>query len=109
MVNMKKSEDKSPAIEAMGEIEPPEYPCGLCITLNEDSISKLGLSDLPGIGEKINIKAMCEVTSVSQYDSKGGKKERTLSLQITDMEVVKKKEVSAEAFYPTEKTVTQKG
>lgn len=98
MVSMKIQKDNSPKIEMMGEQQSvPQYPYGLCITLEDDALQKLGLSKLPVVGSKINIQAVCEVNAVSQYDNKDGSKRRSISLQITDMEMVKEKKAEVKA------------
>lgn len=68
-------------------VDAPEYPYGLCLNLDEEALSKLGMPALPHVGQKMMITARVEVTSVSQSDSKGGNKHQSVSLQITDMEL----------------------
>mgnify|MGYP001558510391 CR=1 FL=1 len=68
----------------------PTYPYGLCISLDEDSIEKLGLDKrMPGIGEIMPLVCSTRVTSVSQNESEredGSKHSCSrIELQITDM------------------------
>lgn len=56
---------------------PPKYPYGLCISLCQDELDKLGLeaSDL-GVGDMIHLHSLAKVTSVSSYDSEDGSHQR---------------------------------
>lgn len=70
------------------ESEPPKYPWGLCIDLNEDALKKLGIGTLPEVGANMSIVARAEVQSTSTSQYQGDKEKRMcLSLQITDMSV----------------------
>lgn len=81
----------------------PRYPYGLCLRLDNDVLEKLGLTSMPAVGSKVMIEAVCEVNSVSQHDSKDGGKNKSLSLQITDMGVAKQaKGVKSQDFYSEE-------
>jgi hypothetical protein len=84
MVDMKrtpaeKADDLSPAVN-----NEPDYPYGLCISLCSDELDKLGLTELPEVGEMLHIHAMATVTAVSQNDSGSGP-QRRVELQITHM------------------------
>lgn len=67
-----------------------EYPWGLCINLGKDEIKKLGLKDLPDVGEEVTICAVCTVTRVSQSASLNATDEDSqgVELQITHMGLV---------------------
>lgn len=67
-----------------------EYPYGLHLHLNEESIKKLGI-DLPELGASLVLKAKVKVTNVSKSENLYGT-ERNIGLQITDMELGKKGE-----------------
>ena len=87
MINMKMT-----AEEAKEEIQPttadaPEYPYGLTISLDEDAMAKLGITALPKVGTRMELRALVTVCGTSQYDTQGGEPESNLSLQITDMEL----------------------
>lgn len=77
--------------EMYGDIAPTSkpgarkvYPYGTRIELNSSLIDKLGLKELPEVGEEINIMAVGEVVAASQSAS-DGKKSRSVSIQITSM------------------------
>lgn len=74
-----------PNLESGGIKEGPQYPYGLEIQLNKDSLSKLGIkvSDY-NVGDSFTIEARVEVRSVSTSKGNYGDSQ-DMSLQITDM------------------------
>ena len=93
---------KLSAKEAKKQSEPkaiedrPRYPYGLSLSLDSESLDKLGIDKLPALGETMVLTAKVEVTSVHSSDSEYGKS-KSVSLQITAMELEKeKKSKSAE-------------
>lgn len=88
MVNMKMSAEE--AKEYAGAVSPsqaPEYPYGLCIDLDDDALSKLGLAQLPEVGAEMTMMAKVIVTRVSSNKTQAGETESCVGLQITDMEL----------------------
>lgn len=94
MIDMAKTpeEVKKEAPAALADTPPkvPVYPWGLCLSLDEDSLAKVGVGDeMPSVGEMIHLCAMAKVTSVSENemeDGNGGKKTcRRIELQITHL------------------------
>lgn len=90
LVNMK-IDPKDHAAEQMAEpakMDRPVYPWGLQVTLDNDSLEKLGLKSLPKVGSSLYLGANVEVTSVSEDERElDGKRHvhRHVTLQITDM------------------------
>jgi hypothetical protein len=85
LVNMKmdaKTREKEPATIAA---DAPIYPWGLSLTLDEESLDKLGI-DLPKVGKRLMVAARVDVTAVSSNKSESGER-RSVSLQITDLSV----------------------
>ena len=88
LTNMKMSTE-----EAKEEMQPtaadaPEYPWGLSITLNDDSLEKLGmLKSLPAVNTKMVLTAEVVVSSVRSYQTQAGEDESSIDLQITDMKL----------------------
>jgi hypothetical protein len=92
----------------------PTYPYGLCISLDEEILAKLGMSgDMPEVGEVMQFTAMAKVTSasMSEREKSDGSKEQCcrIELQITDMGVpapdlagqsMQKSEARRKRFYP---------
>lgn len=69
--------------------EGPRYPYGLTLSLDNDTLEKLGMK-LPDVGDTLMIVASAKVTSVSENeDAYGGKVERhrNASVQIVAMAV----------------------
>lgn len=87
LVDMKMSpaDMKADAVPmASGERDP--YPYGLVLQLDTDEIDKLGIADLPEIGQEYHIMAVGKVTRVSSSASEGQDEEsRGISVQITMM------------------------
>lgn len=94
MLNMQLT--KTEAKEESGN-EPylPKYPYGLCLYLDDETLEKLGITELPKVGTVMTLTAQVKVTSVRSSEtqtekSKGETDENTNSsvdLQITDMEL----------------------
>lgn len=82
--------------------QPAPYPWGLCIRLEKKELDKLGMKQLPDIGEEFHFMAVAKVTSVNQSAREGQDEETSVGLQITMMQVVlqepaeKKSESAAE-------------
>lgn len=64
----------------------PAYPYGLTLRLNDETLTKLGIKELPKVGTKVRIVAMAEVQSVGQYKERDGDQQRHVELQVTDMD-----------------------
>lgn len=86
MVSMKLTEADRKKREKSYEVmaEQPEYPYGLNIHLDNIAIDKLGIKDLPKLGEKMKIVAVVEVTGANLRKEKSGDK-KDMSLQITEL------------------------
>lgn len=87
MINMKMSAEEAKEGYNSGMMDQPEYPYGLCISLDDGSLEKLGITALPKVGSEMQITARCVVTSVGSNQVQGGDLESRVSLQITDMSV----------------------
>jgi hypothetical protein len=91
--------------EVSPDANPPKYPWGLCINLDEDALKKLGIDELPDVGSTVSIVAKAEVQSASESQYQGDKEKRmSLSLQITDMGVKLAPDDDSGALYPKSKT-----
>lgn len=64
----------------------PKYPYGTELRLDDETLLKLGVSELPVVGTKFTLMAICEVTDSVSRENKEGR-EQSLSLQITEMEL----------------------
>lgn len=77
-----KLDPKEQKKEADIAYDKPLYPWGLCVELNEDALTKLGIDKLPDADEDMTLTAAVTVTSVSARANADGE-QRSLSLQIT--------------------------
>ena len=85
MVDMKRTPaEVAESTSPISAMDANEYPYGLCICLCNDELEKLGLTDLPAVGDMLHIHAMAKVTSVSSNDTGAGENRR-VELQIVAM------------------------
>jgi hypothetical protein len=87
LINMQQSAEEAKEYTDPKASDAPKYPWGLCITLNDDSLEKLGIDALPAVDVEVTIIAKATVSRTSEYQTQGGESERSLDLQITDMQV----------------------
>ena len=78
----KKTEQTQPALS-----HSPEYPYGLRLSLDQDALKKLGISSLPKAGSTVTLHAKAFVASVSQSEQDGSTPQRSMEVQITDLEL----------------------
>lgn len=82
----------------------PRYPYGLTLYLDDDTLKKLGITDLPKVGTVMQAQITVNVTSISQRSTQSGKDgEATRScvdLQITDMDIAVPGKSAASVLYP---------
>lgn len=71
-------------------MDQPEYPYGLELHLDKDTISKLQIDvKNTNVGDTVHFSAKAKVKSISQNDYAGGS-EKNVSIQITSMNWGKK-------------------
>jgi hypothetical protein len=96
MIDMKmkrKSEEAKTMLsdeEYEDDDETPKYPYGLELTLDSESLEKLGIgvSNLPKVGQQMQLAANVEVKSVGMNEYQGESKPNLhVCLQITAMEL----------------------
>lgn len=93
--SMKLSKKDQKEIEAV-EYEPPEYPYGLSIHLDNESVKKVGASSLK-VGDEVMIVAKATVKSMSSHESEKRAKDTSVDLQITEMAVDAEKSTADKA------------
>ena len=96
LVDMKQSKKKAaescnPCIEK----DAPRYPYGLSVSLENESLKKLGIKTLPKVGETIALRAVAVVESASEHSRQSGTSRR-VELQLQKLEVTPTKKPSAE-------------
>ena len=94
-------EESAPLMATSMPSSAPQYPCGCCISLENDTLKKLGLDgDLPAVGDVIEFMATAKVTSASMNErvDENGKSETCcrVELQITDMDVAETEDPAEE-------------
>lgn len=82
MKDMKIAAKDRSAIEKRYETMQEEYPCGLCLYLDNETLEKLGITELPKVGTELTLQAKVEVSSTSENEYDEGVR-RSLNLQIT--------------------------
>lgn len=89
LVSMKrtKSEKKGRNSDhAVGLGDRDDFPFGLSIDLNDESLKKLGMSKLPQVGDELIVAGIGRVTSVSER-SDSNRKTRNVSIQLEQLDV----------------------
>jgi len=82
LVNMK----RTPAERKIDtEYKESEFPWGLSLNIQDESVDKLGFDTLPPIGTEYRVMAIAVVTSVNESEHENAKKSRSIGLQITDL------------------------
>lgn len=66
--------------------EAPKFPYGLSLDLNNDVLTKLGITTLPAVGASMLLSAEVKVTRISAYEEQDGA-EQCLGLQIVAMDL----------------------
>lgn len=90
MVNMQLTAEEAKEYTSVGESDPgdaPKYPYGLSMCLDDESMKKLGMADLPAVGTVMQLSAKVIVTSVGMSQQQDGDPENRTELQITDMDL----------------------
>lgn len=107
MIDMKRAPREKEGSTMLGaepmESDAPEYPWDLRITLDSETLDKLGMTEMPGIDQEFKVTALCCVVSVSQHEGQGESKHRTVELQIEQMELAKASEESGEGKSPADR------
>lgn len=94
----KEAKDNSPEVAKSSMEE--KYPWGLSITLEKESLEKLGIDvSKCGIGDKVMIEAECEVSNISMSERIKGQDQKTLGLQITRMAVDTSKKKKSSSYF----------
>jgi len=76
----------------------PKYPYGLRIRLSSEELNKLGLKDI-AVDQVINFEASAMIISITQEESEGDEKGKSVELQITDMYLEKEDENTVSMIY----------
>lgn len=97
LVNMKVKREEEEMVQA--EAPDNEYPFGLRLMLDNDSLEKLGLENLPEVGKELGVEAKAKVAEVSESASEEAGKNRRLELQITDLNLIDPEASTADRLF----------
>lgn len=79
------------------ELSIPQYPHGLCLYIDSESVKKLNLKKTPQIGEAMVLRAIAMVKEVEiEEGQKDDMNNYSFKLQIKDLEVMQKPEAEEE-------------
>lgn len=65
----------------------PQYPWGLQIRLEDEELSKLGITSLPDVGGEFHLTVVAQVQSATESKMASGRTDRCVCLQITMLSV----------------------
>lgn len=96
-----KTTTKTKESTLVAPVEQDEYPYGLRITLNNDTLKKLGITELPAMDSEHKLVALVCVVGMSQHESQGEDEAyRSVELQIEQMVLAPAKEEAGESKDP---------
>lgn len=78
-----------------------EYSYGLRLHLNQVTMAKLGMKELPGAGDTMRIEAIVHVCEVTSEPNDGDPPDERVGLQITEMSIVPAAKRNPSALYPS--------
>ena len=84
--DMKRSKE-SLKPENVGKISPDPYSYDHRISLDQDALTKLGVTETPKVGDVFHIMGHAHVHSVNSHDIDGGKKDLRVGLQLRKLGV----------------------
>ena len=85
LINMQLSKKDSKAeFSGVEEDQGPRFPHGLTLHLNNESLKKLGMTDLPTVGDKVLIAGFGVISSASENRRQRGT-DRDVSIQLQEL------------------------
>lgn len=98
MIDMKRKPETKTLLAEPTEANTPEYPYGLNLYLDEESLTKLGIAELPAIDSELRVEALACVVNISQQESQGSDKpQRSINLQIEKLALTSAREEAGES------------
>jgi hypothetical protein len=65
----------------------PSYPMGLRLELDEETVKKLGLSEMPDVGSFMHLLGKAEVIVVRKEEGRGDDHSFSMTLQLQDADL----------------------
>ena len=65
----------------------PSYPHGIRLELDEETVAKLGLTDVPEVGDMMNVIGRAEVITVRKEEGRGDDHSFSITLQLQELDV----------------------
>lgn len=84
-ITKKEAKAKSESM-VIGSPDSERYPYGLRLELNNDSLEKLGIKDMPAVGAVLMFEAKAKVVG-SRQSATEGSENRSVELQITHIDL----------------------
>ncbi len=103
MIDMKRAAEAEDSTMLSPKMK-DEYPWGLRISLDDETLTKLGMTELPKIDAEYKLVALACVVSISQNESAEGAPRRHVELQIEQMVLApaaEEDEGGAKSMYPS--------
>lgn len=100
MCSMEKSQESMKEC-APSSIDSDKYPYGIRLHLDDEYVKKLGIKELPKVGEKMVIHAVAYVCDAAEHMVEGKGTRKSIGLQICEMGVEphSEKKSASEAMY----------
>lgn len=86
LTNMKLSKKEAKQEFSVGEDKGPRFPHGLSISLDSESLKKLGFDSTPDVGEEFIVVGIGPVTHASEHKRQNGT-DRDVTIQLQKIEV----------------------
>jgi hypothetical protein len=101
LINMEMSKEEAKEYTEPKASEGPKYPWGLCLTLNDDSLKKLGIDKMPSVETEVTIIAKAVVSGTRENQTQGGDSQASIDLQITDMTLSTESDAASKLYSKT--------
>lgn len=107
LIDMKSSAETEKSTMMAPEMR-DEYPYGLRLNLNNETLAKLGMTELPAIDAEFKMVALVCVVGITQNESSAGEPYKSVDLQIEQLMLMPAQEEAGEgsedkakSMYPT--------
>jgi hypothetical protein len=87
MTDMRRSNtrEKDSGVNATSNDDGPQYPMGLKVHLDHESMKKMGMKEMPGVGAEVGFHGKAHVTAARAEKREGDDETRHVELQISHL------------------------